>query len=158
MFSERRAVYLFHGGVVWLIAGAVYFLVAVEGPWRYLLPPGKPIAVHSLLTLLAGELLGIAIYLALKIGDQFPENRSLHVMLPLFVSAVGGVWYAQTIATPALYPGGAVLPIRSETLRMVTGAILGLLVTPVIIVRSTRMSVRLGFRQPVAQERDARWG
>jgi hypothetical protein len=155
--GARYAIYLTHGAAVWMVAGLIHFPLFVAHPLDALLHPGKPLVVYLLLMLADGELLGSAIYLALRLADQFPGRAVVHVALPLAAAALAGAVYARFAGDPRLYPDGATLPLGPLPTRLWTAIPLSLAATLPIIIRSSRMSARRGYSELEVSREDARW-
>ncbi len=157
MFSANHAIYQAYGAAVWMVCSLVYYPIAVVHPIDCLVHPGKSLAVFFLMTLVSGEFIGSGIFAVLALTNFFPENRALHILLPLLTAGAMGACYA-VLATDAIFvSGGSILPLRNTAIRIVTATLLGLFATPAIIIRSVRLSTKLGFRPPTAMPEDPRW-
>jgi hypothetical protein len=145
--------------VVWSIAGALQFLLLIRDPLQALATLG----VGRWLVLVTG-LLGTGVFLgwsllsALRLaGRHFPRTPWVHVALPLlFAATVGGLYGAVLAGLERKWPG-ANLSSHGDGLGVVLGAVLGMLVTPIIIVRSSSVLRSKGLRPELPGPADSRW-
>lgn len=158
-----RLIYVGHAVVVWMPAGAVHFLIAVEHP-VLTVQSLRPSEWSTLLALMGlsgaafGWLVAVSLYQSVK---WFGKTPVAHVILPLLTAAGFGVAYALLLASASNSSATAapVLPLalRQTGLNVAVSVGLALFCTPVVIVRSAAFQARLGLRPPLAAPRDPRW-
>ena len=156
---QINVIYILHGVVVWAIASAIHFLLAVRNPLSacMLLQTGWLQFIFSVLGM--GILLGLTLSMAILIsGMWFPRTPVVHIALPLlcagFLGAVQGAFWGH----PDFVFSTTGVMLRSEATRITVGLLLGLCATPIIIVRSSKACRRRGLipDRPSSEE-DSRW-
>jgi len=155
---ESYKVYVSHGVVVWPIASIVHFLVSVQDPWIAVVSLKSGWWILGLAIFCIGIAIGFALSNAILFsGRYWPETPAVHIVLPLlcaaFVGAMQGLLWGYT--NFVFFTAGIIL--RSESIRMISGALLGMCVTPIIIVRSSNILGKKGLRPKLKPPEDDRW-
>lgn len=158
IFLRIQWIYVKHGLTVWLLASAVLFLAWVRTPVAVVTQAGGTVPC-ILLALGCAAGLGSAIGLSVFLGGWlFPRAKVVHIVFPLAVAAAIGAFHGYWIEM--LIPASAEPILRDQTLRMMSGAVLGILATPIIIIRSSKMEAKEGLHPPhvgSARSGDSRW-
>jgi len=159
-FIVIQWIYLKHGLAVWLLASAALFFVWVRTPLTAVTQRGATVP-YILVALGFSTVLGSAIGLSVFLGGWlFPRVRVIHLVLPLSVAAAIGALHGNWIENLIPAAVGIESLLRHQTLRTLSGAGLAMLATPIIIVRSSKMGARKGFRPPLEtspRSGDTRW-
>jgi hypothetical protein len=153
-----QAIYVIHGAAVWTIATLLTLPAVVTGAAGVVQHPTKALWVYLLMAVVLGQMFGGVLLRALSIAGAVSERETAHFVLPL-VAAVGvGALHAAFASASFLVPDGSALPLRPFVVRLIVAVLAALAATPIVIVRSSRLSVRMGFRKPFPVEpEDRRW-
>ena len=116
---------------------------------------------YTLLSLACSAVMGSCIGLGIFVsGWLFPNVKLLHVAIPLSAAAAIGALHGCLIGLLLQAMIGEDSMLRSEILRMVSGAGFAILATPIIVIRSAKMGARKGIRPPLESSPrtgDDRW-
>jgi hypothetical protein len=156
---ENFKVYALHAMAVWIVASIVYFFLVVHDPLMTILSLKLIEWLSLALSVLGmGTILGFALYTALLIsGWGWPRITAVHIFLPLISAAVlGGMW-GLWWGNPDFILFSIGIALRNEFVRVITGALLGMCVTPIVIIRSSNVLRQKGLRLPLKRPEDNRW-
>lgn len=160
-FIAFQKIYIVHGIVVWAIASLLCSPFVAYEPWSVVWSHWMAAPWLVALTVMTGCLLGSALCVGVQIaGALFPRIKAVHIALPLSLAAVVGALEGRLLGDLAALDRLDGLAMRPTLVRTIAGVIFGLLVTPIIIVRSSKASARKGLRPPVPgpqQPQDCRW-
>jgi hypothetical protein len=155
-------IYCLHGVFVWPIFSLVHFLIVVPHPIKIVVEFGPRVGGIVLgLAAAGGVCLGYGLQSALNWTSRlWPAVRAMHVLVPLLVAAVAGGLYGGILSQlgesdPGLREVG--FTARAQWFSMTLGAAFGMLATPIIIVRGSKVLARKGLRRPLPKPRDPRW-
>lgn len=152
---ETNKVYGFHGLVIWLIASGMLFLLTMRNPISAFLNLGDGWLIFMLTVLLAGIFLGVGISTSLLIGGRYwPNTKAVHIILPLAYASLVGVIQGLLWASPEFILSHI---LQRSQLVIIAGVLLGLISTPIIIIRSSNVLRRKGLRPDLIQPKDDRW-
>jgi hypothetical protein len=157
--AQMQGIYIVRGTVAWLVAAVPFVLIVLQNPIAAL-TTGTTAMTILLAMVLTGAILGCALQLSIQVsGWLFPRIAAIHLALPLIVAAVIGASSHQWLFAVANLVHGTAIPLRSEGVAVVTGIILALIVTPAIIIRSSKAIARAGLTPPPpsAHDGDVRW-
>jgi len=158
-FGIQR-IYTWHGIVTWLLASIALFFVWIAAPQLFLTHQYALLrfAAFSLIcSMVLGWSVGVTVFLS---GLLVPRSKLIHLVAPLSVAAAVGSFHGYMIAF--LIPKGEDLALifHSPGIRVLSGAVLAMLATPIIIIRSAKMMARKGYRPPLdssSNSGDKRW-
>lgn len=155
---EGYKVYILHAIVVWTIASIVHFFLVVRDPLIAILSLRSEWLLLALTVLGMGINLGFALSTAILISGWWcPRTPAIHVILPLISAAVLGGMQGLLWGHPDFVFSSAGIVLRNEVARVITGALLGMCVTPIVIVRSSNVLKQKGLRPPLKPLEDDRW-
>lgn len=156
---QYHVVYWLHAFVVWTIATLLHYFVACAHPVDTILL----MTMHDFLPVAAWVLvvpiaLSRGILLTFVVAQTcFRGSRVAIIALPLILTgAIGGIQGGVMVVIERMIPNLG-LTLQSDTFAVVLGTFLGLLATPIIIVRSRNMLIRRGGREESAVQGDTRW-
>lgn len=156
---EDLKVYALHAIGVWIAASIVYFFMIVRDPLIAILSLQLNEWLLLALSVLGmGAIIGFALWTAIFIsGLRWPRTPAVHIFLPLISAAVlggmQGLWWGR----PDFVFSSAGIVLRNEIARMIIGALLGMCITPLVIVRSSSVLRQKGLRPPLKLPEDIRW-
>lgn len=152
-------VYGTHGTIVWLIPAALFFFVCVRQPFGTLTTLSmKAWLCLGFIVVLTGFLLGQSLLGALDFtGKWFPGWKAAHVIGPLVAAASLGSLFSIVLVAVSIHEFQEEFQFRDPVFCIAIGAVLAMLSTPIIIVRSSARLKRMGFRREYRQRKDERW-
>jgi hypothetical protein len=109
--------------------------------------------------LLAGIILGVGISTSLLIGGRYwPNTKTVHIIFPLLCASLVGAAQGIIWASPEFIFSQADIILRNQLIVIIAGVPLGLLSTPIIIIRSSNVLRKKGLRPDLRQpDEDDRW-
>lgn len=153
-----QAIYAVHGAVVWTIVTIVTLPAVVTGVGGVVRHPTRALWIYLLMAVVLGQMFGAALLRALSVAGALSERETAHFVLPLLAAVGIGALHAAFASASFLVPDGSALPLRPLVVRLIVAVLAALAATPIVIVRSSRLGVRMGFRKPFPVEpEDPRW-
>jgi len=150
-FDSYR-IYILLGIAVWFIAS----FIQIIGSYLFLNPPVSIVSNWFQLLIIVlgfGATIGWAICLSLRIAGRY-TNPKIHIRLPLLFAAIVGALQG-IILYDNLYINYP--KTKSEIILIISGILLALAVTPVIIVRGSKLRKRKGYGAVQPSQKDPRW-
>jgi DNA-directed RNA polymerase subunit RPC12/RpoP len=156
-FVGIQWIYTKHGLAAWLLASVVLLITSVHSTLA--LFQRTIILRYATLSVFCSVILGFSLGLTMFLtGWLFPRVKVIHILAPLSLAAAIGFTQGYWIAL--ILPKAMAAVLRDQILRTLSGAGLAILVTPIIIVRSSKMGAKKGLRPPLnttPHSGDVRW-
>lgn len=144
---ESWKVYVSHAVIVWFIVSILHFLVALPHPIDAISTIREGWISLSFSVIFIGISLGFVLSNAILISGRFwPQKPAVHIALPLFCAASVGILQGILWLDPNFVLSTSNIMLRSEIVVLISGTLLALLSTPIIIVRSSSVLRRKGLR------------
>lgn len=157
VFWQGLFIYVRIAVVVWGIASVLLLLVELIEPWTAATRLGARWIYVGFGSLFSGVCLGIGLNLAGLIGG-FLRNRIMIIFLPLLCGGLVGGIQAAILSLAAFSRLGTDIAVRSAALAIPVGVLLGLVATPIVIVRASKACRRRNLRPPYeGSSGDNRW-
>jgi len=154
---ESHKAYVLHGVITWGIANIPYFFLAVKEPCKAILTLKTGWILLILFALGYGILIGFLLWESLAFAGRWSKKPWIHILLPLICAFSLGCWYGIVWGSPRFVFLSKGIVLRNQIFLCITAGIFVLLITPIIIIRSSRVVKRKGLRPEIFSERDERW-
>ena len=151
--------YCLHGIAVWSIEAIIHFFIVIKHPFDTLVELSlSDLSSLIVIILVSGLVLGCNLLQVLRFtGKYWPDKKKIHIIVPLILSAFVGSCYGVIILNTVYSMQNISSNSYSADISLISGAILGIASTPIIIIRSIKALQRKGLRFKPQNESDPRW-
>lgn len=151
-------VYILQSLLIWIFASAIQFFLVARDPLSAVLSLGDIWLPFALSIVSLGGILGVILSSGILIAGWFwPSSQKIHIFIPLMGAAILGGFQGLLWGKNDFILSLAGISLRDDLTLVISGVLLSIFATPIIIVRSYGILKQKGLRPSLKASEDKRW-